>query len=178
MNLRVKLLLLGAAAATSVMAFSPDSGAGPRPARRLLGFQTLYGVQGPFLGAANALHGLVGDDLPWSVTEARGSLDSSGHLSLKIDGLVRAEDPLVPSELQGLNAEPRFRVVLACLSEDEYGDLVPCKVATEGFEATTRGDCSIETQIAVPNPCVAPVVFVTGMDDGAWFAVSGLEHGD
>jgi hypothetical protein len=85
---------------------------------------------------------------------------------------------MVPPALQGKNDEPRFRVVLTCLSEDVNGGLAMRKVATDGFVASERGDCNIDAHIELPNPCIAPVIFITGMDDTAWFAASGFENED
>jgi hypothetical protein len=178
MKLHVKWLLLGTAAAASLIAFSPSSGAGSHSVRRLLGFHTMYAVDGPFLGATNAIDTVAGDDLPWTLGSAKGSIDSSGHVKAQIHGLVFSDDPKVPPELQGLNDEPRFRLVLTCLSEDENEGLAMRKVSTDGFVANKLGDCNIDAQIELPNPCIAPVIFITGMDDTAWFAASGFEQED
>jgi hypothetical protein len=140
----------------------------------LMTFGTMYGVDGPFLGDANAIRGVEGDDLPWVVRSARGSLDSTGHLRIQVRGLVFADDPLVPPELVGTNDDDEFRGLVSCLTE--VGDSVTTQnVATDGFPATERGDSNIDARIELPNPCVAPILFVLGGDEDKWFAVTGFE---
>ena len=48
-------------------------------------------------------------------------------------------------------------------------------VTTEGFAATPFGDSDIDAQITLPNPCVAPIVFVLSGSEDKWFAVVGFE---
>jgi hypothetical protein len=177
-KLRVKLLGLGAVVAAALIGLSPESGAGPHGVRRVLAFNTMYAVDGPFLGATNAIDTMAGDDLPWELTDAHGFLDSSGHLKLQIHGLVFGHDPKVPPELQGTNDEPNFHVVLTCRSEDASENLVLSKVVSKGFPADAQGNCTINTHIELPGTCVAPVLFITGEDDSVWFAATGVESGD
>jgi hypothetical protein len=49
-------------------------------------------------------------------------------------------------------------------------------VVTDGFPANEQGDSLILTHVELPNPCVAPIVFVTGEDPKKWFAVTGFER--
>src|SRR5260370_367881 len=69
--------------------------ADPRDARhfghgnKIVTFQTMYGVDGPFLGEANAIRGVIGDELPWVVNGlVRGELDTRGNLRIMVHGLV------------------------------------------------------------------------------------------
>jgi hypothetical protein len=141
---------------------------------KLLAFTTLYGVDGPFLGDANAIRDVEGDEAPWVVGSARGSLDTAGHLKIRVRGLVFGDDPLVPPDLVGKNDESEFRGLVSCLTE--HGDAVETEnVTTRGFPASPAGDSTIDAQIALPNPCVAPVVFVLAGSEDKWFAVSGFE---
>ena len=171
MNLRLKFLLLGAAAATSVTAFSPGLGLHP-PAVRLLGFHAVSTVDGPCLGASTAHSEMVGDRLPWTVSEARCSIDSSGQVHAWIRGLVLADDPAVPVDLRGRNDQQRFHLVLTCQTEDLDGSLVSTQVATLGFPATDDGNCQIDAEFSLPDPCVGPVLYITGVDDTVWLAKS------
>ncbi len=36
------------------------------------------------------------------------------------------------------------------------------------------GDADVETKVALPSPCFAPIVFVTNPAGVGWFAVQGL----
>ena len=148
-------------------------GAAHRP-REIVAFQTMYGVDGPFLGDANQIRGVEGDEAPWVIGSARGSLDTTGHLRIQVRGLVFADDPLVDPELVGKNDAEEFRGLVSCLTEN--GNAVETKnVLTHGFPATQTGDSTIDAHIELPNPCVAPIVFVLPGDEDKWFAVMGFE---
>ena len=53
-------------------------------------------------------------------------------------------------------------------------DSVPpvVSIVTDPFPATPTGDAEIETFVALPTPCIAPIVFVTTAG-GSWLAVTG-----
>ena len=142
--------------------------------QKIIGFQTLYGVDGPFIGEQNAIRGVEGDEAPWVVRSARGSLDTTGHLRIQVRGLVFGDDPRVDPELVGKNDAEEFRGLVSCLTE--VGDAIETKnVETQGFPATETGDSNIDARIELPNPCVAPIVFVLPGDEEKWFAVTGFE---
>lgn len=144
-------------------------------ARKILAFQTMYGVDGPFLGDANAIRGVEGDEAPWVIRSARGSLDTTGHLRIHVRGLVFGDSPLVdPPELIGRNDEEEFRGLVSCLTE--VGESIETRnVLTDGFPATQSGDSTIDAHIELPNPCVAPIVFVLAGSEEKWFSVTGFE---
>ena len=143
----------------------------------IIQFQTMYGVDGPFLDPANAIRGVQPDDLPWEVESVNGKLRTNGHLRIHVEGLVFKDDPSVPPELRGKNDEPFFRAVVSCLTEDEDAGTTPvANVVTEGFAASIpEGDSDIDTRIELPNPCVAPIVFIMAGSEDKWFAVTGFE---
>jgi hypothetical protein len=147
-----------------------------QPARvKILTFQTMLGVEGPFLGEANAIRGIAGDELPWEIVgSARGALDTTGHLTLQVRGLVFADDPSVPRPLIGKNDEAEFRAVVSCLTV-EGGTVLTVNVTTAGFAATVSGDSDIDTTIELPAPCVAPIIFVIAGSEDKWFSVTGFE---
>lgn len=144
----------------------------------ILVFATMYGVDGPFVGDANPVRGVIGDELPWDVSGfAVGDLDTRGHLRILVHGLVFADDPSVPPDLVGTNDEPFFRGLVSCLTED--GDMVGTQnVVTDGFPASTRGDSYIHATLDLPNPCVAPIVMILAGSEDKWFAVTGFESED
>ena len=141
----------------------------------ILAFATMYGVDGPFVGDANPVRGVIGDELPWDVTGfAVGDLDTNGRLRILVHGLVFADDPSVPPNLVGTNDEPFFRGLVSCLTEN--GDTVGTQnVVTDGFPATPRGDSYIHATLDLPNPCVAPIVMILAGSEDKWFAVTGFE---
>ena len=146
-------------------------------ARKVLSLHAMYGVDGAFVGAVNPIRGLVGDELPWEIGKAtHGELDANGRLKLHVQGLVFADDPSVPPELQGTNDEAEFRAVVSCLTVDESGNVVTSNLVTAGFPATTGGDCDIDTTVELPETCVAPIVFVIAGSEDKWFAVTGVDN--
>lgn len=142
---------------------------------KIITFQTMYGVDGPFLGEANAIRGVTGDELPWVVEGVvRGELDTRGNLKIMVHGLVFADDPLVPPDLVGTNDEAEFRGLVSCLTE--AGDSVETQnVVTDGFAADVEGNSFIHQQLELPNPCVAPIIMVLAGSEDKWFAVTGFE---
>lgn len=141
---------------------------------KILSFQTMYGVDGPFVGDANPVRDVIGDELPWTVRLVRGDLDTRGHLRILVRGLVFADDPLVPPNLRGINDEAEFRGLVSCLTE--VGDTVETQnVVSEGFPANRAGNAYIHAELKLPNPCVAPVVMVLAGSEDKWFAITGFE---
>src|SRR5262245_18257619 len=143
-------------------------------ARKLLGFESMYGVDGPFLGEENAIRDVEGDEAPWVVASARGSLDTAGHLRIRVRGLVFADDPLVPPPLVGRHDEEEFRGLVICLCEVR-DSAETANVMTRGIPATESGDSTIDARVDLPNTCVAPIVFVLAGSVDKWFALTGFE---
>ena len=46
-------------------------------------------------------------------------------------------------------------------------------VSTGQFPASTAGNADINARVKLPQPCIAPIVFVFGAPNGCWFAVTG-----
>ena len=132
----------------------------------LLEFETMAGVTGPYVGAANPIRGVGGGGLPWSIAGASGLLQPDGHLELEVHGLVLAAGPLA-----GTNPVADFAAVVSCQTING-GAATVTNVSTAPFPATTSGDAHVDTQLALPSPCLAPIVFVTS-PTGRWFAVTG-----
>jgi hypothetical protein len=142
--------------------------------KTLIAFSSMYGVDGPFVGEAFAIRDIPGDELPWEIRSARGRLDTDGHLTLQVRGLVFKDEEGVPEELRGINDETEFRAAISCLTEE--GDAVTtANVVTQGFPASRSGDSLIRTTVELPNPCVAPIVMVLAGSEDKWFAVTGFE---
>ena len=141
----------------------------------ILSFQTMYGVDGPFVGEGNPIREVIGDELPWEIAKSiRGKLDTAGHLKIAVRGLVFKENPSVPAELRGKNDEAEFRGLVSCLTEE--GDTVVTKnVVTSGFPASAEGNSDINTHVELPNPCVSPIVMVLAGSEEKWFAMTGFE---
>ncbi len=165
----------------SVMLFGAlfVSTASPATAKepKLLEFDTMVGVPSTLTGtqASAAFRGINAGGLPWTLTSAQGELKASGKLEIEVTGLVFAAGPNV-----GKNTVTSFRAIVSCVRSD--GSVQ--NILTDPFPATTGaavdggGNASIETMVALPQPCFAPIVFVTSTQsatnpNGSWFAVTG-----
>jgi hypothetical protein len=173
----MKSIVILSVVCLSVLAASALSARSSRAAvRKVLSVHSMFGVVGPFVGGANPIRGLVGDELPWAIGHAtHGQLDANGRLKLHVQGLVFADDPSVPPELRGTNDEAFFRAVVSCLTVDSTGAVVTTNLVTDGFPATTSGDAEIDATVDLPRTCVAPIVFVIAGSEDKWFAVTGAE---
>ena len=143
--------------------------------RTLLAFQSMYGVDGPFVGTANPVRGIAGDGLPWDVpTVANGVLTTDGGLFIAVRGLVISDEEGIPDDLRGINPDATFRGLVSCLTE-EGDSVIEKNVPTKEFKANKQGDSLIFTKIELPNPCVAPIVMIEAGKRDAWFAMTGFE---
>lgn len=145
----------------------------------IVSFETMYGVDEAFINSTK-IRDVLGDELPWQIGSAVGSLTTSGHLTATIRGLVFTHDPEVPPELRGKNDETEFRALVSCLvSESKKGKGKPkiktVNITTAGFPAATSGDSNIDTNVQLPADCVAPIIFILSGSEDKWFAVLGGE---
>lgn len=157
------------AAVALLTQFSPAAEAD----QRILDFDTMNGVDGPFLGNANPIRGVNGGGLPWVLERARGRIDEDGRLDVDVRGLI-----IPASSGFGFNPAPFFRVVVSCLSVDENGLVTTVNIITDNGAEVMRGDprngdARFKTSVDLPVPCVAPILFVTS-PGGAWFSATGL----
>jgi hypothetical protein len=58
------------------------------------------------------------------------------------------------------------------LSKDASGAPVTVNVSTAAFAASPDGNSKIEDRLTLPQPCIAPIIFVTSPGN-AWFATTG-----
>jgi hypothetical protein len=149
---------------------SPSAHGSPR----LLVFTTMFGVDGAFVGDANPVDEVPGDELPGEISHAIGSLDTAGNLFVVVRGLVFKDDPSVPPELRGINDEAEFRAEVSCLTEEGEA-VVRRNVLTQGFPANRHGNSLIFAHIELPDPCIAPALFILAGSEHKWFAVTGFE---
>jgi hypothetical protein len=136
---------------------------------KILEFDTMVGVPEALTGMQQPIRGINGGGFPWMVGSASGELKVDGHLEIAVVGLVFAGGPNT-----GSNPISSFRAVVSCLTSD--GSVV--NVSTPAFPATTGpassggGNAAFEGDLALPQPCLAPIVFVTSPGI-AWFATTG-----
>ena len=135
---------------------------------KILEFDTMVGVPAALTRDASQapLRGISGGGVPWVLTSAHGELKASGKLEIEVQGLVLATTLSNPAAV--------FRAIVSCVKSDGTFQ----NILTEAFPATTGlasaggGNANIETMVALPQPCIAPIIFVTN-NNGAWFATTG-----
>lgn len=145
--------------------------AGPATtAPKFLEWKSMVGVPQAFTSTAVPqlnIRGILGGGVPWTLTKGKGSLRTDGHLRIKVDGLVLA------TTLS--NPVTAFRATVSCLTST--GDTMNVQTAgtfpaTTGLASEGGGDALIEADLTLPQPCIAPIVFVTS-GTGSWFASTG-----
>jgi len=130
----------------------------------VLKFDTMAPVTGPYVGSSNPIRGINGGGKAWQLDSAMGLLERNGHLIVHVRGLV-----LVST---GANPIADFKAVVSCQTITD-GAATVTNVTTGQFPASGTGDADLETSVALPAPCIAPIVFVTS-PGGAWFSASGV----
>ena len=136
---------------------------------KILEFDSMVGLPQTFTGTQNPIRGINGGGVPWMLSSGVGELKANGKLEISVRGLVIAAGPNT-----GKNTVPNFRAVVSCLASDAAVVNVSTGLfpATLGFASEGGGNAEIEAQLALPQPCIAPIIFVTS-PNGAWFAVTG-----
>ena len=163
---RAFVLLVGLLAVGVVVVQSTAAQDRGSPGKDVLEFDVMTPVVAPFTGTAHPIRGVNGGGVPWQIDRGRGDLSSDGRLKIRVEGLV-----LVSS---GQNPVPLFRGVVNCLTPESPD--VGVNLATAPVPASSDGDAAIKATVELPDPCVAPIVFVTsgtGAAPGNWFAATG-----
>src|SRR4029450_13119750 len=154
----VAALVLGVALIAQASAVGSSGG------ETVLKFNTRVGGDGPFRGATHEIRGVPGAGAPWRVDSVDGKLKSGGRLTIDVEGLV-----LVST---GLNPSASFHAIVSCLTNDAT-TVSTVDLLTDAFSATNTGDAEIDADVALPSPCVAPIVLVTNAAGTSWFAGAG-----
>jgi len=143
---------------------------------KVLEFNSMTGVTQPFTrNNGNAIRGIDGGGLPWVIDFGSGKLKPNGSLNVQVKGLVfDPNDPgAIAAGVAGRNTVPFFKAIVSCLSVDTEGKVATVNVSTQNFPADEAGNAHIKETLALPDPCIAPVIFVTS-PTGLWFASTGF----
>ena len=165
------LAALGMALIGLVPVLVSSSSAGADPGT-ILKFNVMTPVTGPYTGTSNPIRMVNGGGLPWIITSGTGSLKRDGRLQIHVRGLVLAFDSAVPANLRGTNPIPFFEGIVSCQSITD-GMATITNVATGEFPASMSGNADIKARVTLPDPCIAPIVFVFGAPNVGWFAATG-----
>jgi hypothetical protein len=139
---------------------------------KILKFDAMVGVPSGLTGAQSQvpLRGINGGGIAWTIASASGDLRASGHLEIIVEGLV-----LAAGANAGSNPSATFRGLVSCVKSDGSFQ----NILTDPFPATTGpasaggGNATIVADVTLPQPCIAPIIFVTGAT-GSWFAATGF----
>jgi hypothetical protein len=171
---KIKWLLaaLGMAVIGLVPVVAANSSASADPGL-ILKFNVMTPVTGPYTGNSNPIRMVPGGGLPWIITAGTGSLTRDGHVLIHVRGLVLADQPPVPAGLQGTNPIPNFKAIVSCQTIGAGGTATITNVSTGQFPASAAGNSDINARVKLPQPCIAPIVFVFGAPNVGWFAATG-----
>jgi hypothetical protein len=133
--------------------------------RTVLFTNVLFGVNGAFLDAD--IRGIPGDEDPWTDPISDVRLHADGRLHVFVDHLV---------EEDGVNPSPNLRAIVSCLSDDGHGHVTTVNVPSAPFSASRRGRALTDQRLALPKPCVAPIIRITNGGGNVWFASTGVSH--
>ncbi len=160
---------------TMVLSSLMFAGSAPAASAKGLGsleFNTMVGVPAALTGAQSQgpLRGINGGGIPWMIASGKGELTGGGHLEITVKGLV-----LAAGANAGTNPIASFRAIVSCVKSDGTfaNILTDAFPATTGPAASGGGNAKIETNVSLPQPCIAPIIFVTS-PGGAWFASTGF----
>ena len=156
-----KVVISLAVLALGLVGIASTAGSAEPPT--ILKASTMVGVTGPYVGMANPIRGVNGGGIPWNISEAKAVLLADGHLEIKVEGLVLATT--------GVNPVNMFRGLVSCQTISGTAAMVT-NVSTDPFPATMTGNSKIAQTLDLPDPCIAPIVFVTS-GGGSWFASTG-----
>ena len=139
---------------------------------KILKFDTMVGVPAGLTGAQSQvpLRGINGGGIPWVIADTSGELRANGHLEISVQGLV-----LAAGANAGSNPVANFRGLVSCVNSDGTFTNIPTDLfpATTGPASAGGGNPEIVADITLPQPCIAPFIFVTS-PTGSLFAATGL----
>ena len=143
----------------------PAVGLGNGDGRKVLDAKVLAPLAPPFVrNPGAAIRGVPGAGAQWSIGDAEVDLRADGRLEIDVHGLIVT--PL------GRNPLAQFAAIVSCQSVVNGAPQV-VNVSTLPFNTNgDPGDAMTETNVALPTPCLAPIVFVT-TPGGSWIAVTG-----
>lgn len=168
--MKVRHLVNASAAVATLATVALGTTAGAHDGGRIK-TDSMISVPATLTGVAGNIRGINGGGLAWSIGDAEASLKAGGKLDVSFDDLVFAAGPNT-----GKNTIASMAVVVSCLDSTNQVTNVrtdPFPV-TLGTPAEGGGRGAVETRVALPSPCLAPVMMITNATGTAWFAVDGL----
>jgi len=140
--------------------------------QKIMEFNTMVGVPQALTGINSQapLRGINGGGIPWMINSGSGKLTANGHLEIEVKGLV-----LAAGANAGSNPVTSFRALVSCVKSDGSFEniLTGAFPATTGPASTGGGNAEIDANLSLPQPCIAPIIFVTS-PGGSWFAATGF----
>ena len=114
--------------------------------------------------------GLKAGGAPWVITSGSGEVDRQGNIHVDVVGLI------IPTRTPPSNPVGSFRATLSCMTPHGVVNVTTGPAATG-----PAGNATIDDTVALPHPCMEPIVFVvngTARADGgfSWFAMSSADE--
>lgn len=174
--MRRRFITMGSTVAAAALLGAMFAGAVGARTTTMLEFGSMTGVPAAYVGAQNPIRGINGGGFPWVVAAAKGELTAGGSLELRVTGLVI--DPTsaaaIAAGVAGKNPLATMKATVSC--QNGAGGVTNVSTApfpiTTGLASAGGGDGQVEADLSLPQPCIAPIVFV-GSNGGAWFAATG-----
>jgi hypothetical protein len=146
------------------------AGAAGAKTNRVLAFDVMTPVVAPYTSTTNPIRGINGGGVAWELHSGRGWLTTGGSLKVEVAGLVLASSHSNPVGF--------FKAIVSCQTiVDGTAQVVNVSTgtvpATTGLASAGGGNADIEAQVTLPQPCIAPIIFVTS-PGSAWFAATGF----
>lgn len=160
----MKAAILAVVAFAAAALLFASLGLGSGDGRKVLEARVLAPLPLEYRLAAGTIRGVPGAGAQWSIGDAEADLRSDGRLEIDVEGLIVT--PL------GRNPLAQFGAIVSCQS---IVNGAPAVVNTTPvlFDASMpAGDAQLETNVVLPTPCIAPIVFVT-TPGGSWIAATG-----
>lgn len=130
------------------------------------------GVPTELTREAGNIAGINGGGLAWAIGEAEVSVKSAGKIEVEFEDLVFAAGPNT-----GKNTVASMAVAVSCSSTADVRTVAvsaPFAVTVADAADPVGGDADTRSTIALPETCLAPIVFITNATGTAWFAVASL----
>jgi hypothetical protein len=150
--------------ATTVSAATPSSS---QPARHGTLFRSNLVGRPTDPALTVTIRNVMPGGVPWALSRGNTRLDASGHLSVRVDGLVITGT--------GTNLDGTTGPVQAVFASVTCDGTTPTITSSKPVPLSPQGDATIKQDINLPAVCLAPIILVqANTGSRPWIAASGF----